>query len=56
MWSKPSVARNVVQLRQDGCQFVGPNEGWLSCRVKGEGRMSEPDEILSEAKSILDIT
>ncbi len=56
MWSKPSVARNVAQLRQDGCQFVGPNEGWLSCRVKGEGRMSEPDEILSEAKSILDIT
>ena len=50
MWSKPSVQRNVSQLREDGCHFVGPNAGWLSCRVSGDGRMSEPDEILDAAE------
>lgn len=54
MWSKPAVQRNVEQLKSDGCHLVGPSEGWLSCRVKGEGRMSEPDEILAAAQSILD--
>lgn len=53
MWSKPSVQRNVVQLRDDGCHFVGPESGWLSCRVSGEGRMSEPDEILAAAEELL---
>jgi phosphopantothenoylcysteine decarboxylase len=53
MWSKPAVQRNVDQLREDGCLFVGPGTGWLSCRVKGEGRMSEPDEILQAAEALL---
>ncbi len=53
MWNKPSVRRNVAQLRDDGCFFVGPESGWLSCRVSGEGRMSEPDEILAAAEELL---
>lgn len=53
MWSKPSVQRNVTQLRQDGCHFSGPESGWLSCRVSGEGRMSEPEEILAAAEELL---
>jgi len=53
MWSKPSVGRNVDQLRADGCHFVGPESGWLSCRVSGEGRMSEPDSILQAIESLL---
>ncbi len=53
MWGKPAVVRNVAQLREDGCQIVGPGAGWLSCRVQGEGRMSEPDEILAAADAIL---
>jgi phosphopantothenoylcysteine decarboxylase/phosphopantothenate--cysteine ligase len=56
MWTKPAVARNVTQLREDGCHLVGPAEGWLSCRVQGEGRMSEPDEILAAVKSVLSVT
>lgn len=47
MWAKPSVARNVEQLREDGVHFVGPEEGWLSCRIKGLGRMSEPEKIFT---------
>jgi phosphopantothenoylcysteine decarboxylase/phosphopantothenate--cysteine ligase len=53
MWAKPSVARNVATLKEDGCHFVGPESGWLSCRVKGSGRMSEPDQILTVADEFL---
>ena len=42
MWEKPSVQRNVLQLTEDGVQFVGPAAGWLSCRQQGVGRMSDP--------------
>lgn len=47
MWRKASVQRNVSQLKEDGIEFVGPGEGWLSCRDKGVGRMSEVSEILA---------
>ncbi len=53
MWRKAAVQRNVEQLRSDGVQFVGPNSGWLSCRRTGDGRMSEPTEILAALQSIL---
>ncbi|WP_146598659.1 flavoprotein [Novipirellula aureliae] len=53
MWSKPAVQRNVEALRQDGCHLVGPESGWLSCRVKGEGRMSEPESIFDAATALL---
>ena len=45
MWQQPAVQRNVAQLEKDGRQFVGPAEGWQSCRRSGPGRMAEPDEI-----------
>lgn len=45
MWEKPTVARNVKQLRDDGVQIIDPKEGWLSCRTKGMGRMASPEEI-----------
>lgn len=47
MWDKPVVQRNVEQLRRDGVQFVDPEEGWLSCRKKGAGRMAAPEKILA---------
>ncbi|MFK8112723.1 MAG: flavoprotein [Rubripirellula sp.] len=53
MWSKPSVQRNVERLKEDGCYFVGPESGWLSCRVRGEGRMSEPEQIIDAAGKLL---
>lgn len=53
MWNKPAVKRNVTQLREDGCHFVGPDSGWLSCRLSGEGRMSEPDDIAEAAEALL---
>jgi phosphopantothenoylcysteine decarboxylase/phosphopantothenate--cysteine ligase len=45
MWAKPAVARNVERLRADGVQIVDPEEGWLSCRRQGAGRMADPETI-----------
>jgi phosphopantothenoylcysteine decarboxylase/phosphopantothenate--cysteine ligase len=46
MWEKPAVRRNIEQLRRDGLNVVGPDEGWLSCRQQGAGRMASPEAIL----------
>lgn len=55
MWSKPAVQRNLDQLRADGVHLVGPDEGWLSCREKGMGRMADPVEIKETILRLLDI-
>ena len=51
MWRQASVQRNVRQLVQDGCRIIGPEAGWLSCRVQGIGRMTEPAKILDAIES-----
>ena len=45
MWQKPAVQRNVAQLRADGITFIDPEEGYLSCGMRGPGRMAEPEKI-----------
>lgn len=47
MWEKPAVQRNVDLLKGDGVEIIGPDAGWLSCRVKGVGRMAQPDSIVA---------
>jgi len=54
MWNKAAVQRNVQRLREDGVQFIGPEEGWLSCRTKGVGRMAEPSAIFEAIQQILE--
>jgi phosphopantothenoylcysteine decarboxylase/phosphopantothenate--cysteine ligase len=54
MWEKRSVQRNVAQLREDGVHFVDPEEGWLSCRKRGVGRMAAPETILAAIDQLLD--
>jgi phosphopantothenoylcysteine decarboxylase/phosphopantothenate--cysteine ligase len=53
MWTKPAVQRNVERLRQDGVKFVDPEEGWLSCREVGVGRMAAPERILQAIQAVL---
>ena len=45
MWQKAAVQRNVQQLRDDGVEIIDPEEGWLSCRKTGAGRMASPQTI-----------
>jgi phosphopantothenoylcysteine decarboxylase/phosphopantothenate--cysteine ligase len=53
MWEKPVTQRNLKQLAADGVQFIDPNEGWLSCRQQGKGRMAEPEQILEAISKVL---
>ena len=45
MWEHAATKRNVAQLREDGIEFIGPNEGEMACGEYGPGRMAEPAEI-----------
>ncbi len=53
MWEKPAVQRNLKQLREDGIVIVDPEEGWLSCRKQGVGRMAAPETILAAIQKAL---
>jgi phosphopantothenoylcysteine decarboxylase/phosphopantothenate--cysteine ligase len=53
MWEKPSVARNLRTLREDRFHIVDPQEGWLSCRKQGMGRMAEPEAIAKVIRELL---
>ena len=45
MWSNPATQRNVARLREDGCCFAGPDEGFQACGDTGAGRMMEPQDV-----------
>jgi phosphopantothenoylcysteine decarboxylase len=53
MWKHPAVQRNLDQVRADGVQIVEPDEGWLSCRQQGKGRMAEAEAIFAAIQKIL---
>lgn len=53
MWNSPAVQRNIQTLAEDGCHQIGPDSGWLSCRVEGAGRMSQPEKILEKITQLL---
>jgi len=50
MWAHPATQRNIAQLKQDGCEFIGPAEGDLACGYQGIGRLSEIAEILAAVR------
>jgi len=56
MWEHPAVRRNVSALRGDGVEFVDPEEGWLSCRQAGAGRMAPPERIFQAIAARLSIS
>lgn len=53
MWEKNAVQRNVQQLIDDGVHIASPQEGWLSCRTRGVGRMAEPDSIAESISNLI---
>ena len=46
MWKHVATQRNILQLRSDDVEILEPDEGWLSCRQKGQGRLMDIDQIL----------
>ena len=53
MWTAEATRRNVAVLRERGVHFVGPGSGMLACGDVGEGRMSEPAEIVDAIGALL---
>jgi phosphopantothenoylcysteine decarboxylase/phosphopantothenate--cysteine ligase len=52
MWRHPATTSNLDILAERGVRFVGPGSGWLACGTVDEGRMAEPEEILTEVRKL----
>jgi phosphopantothenoylcysteine synthetase/decarboxylase len=39
MWLHPATQQNVQVLKTRGVEFIGPDEGMLSCGYEGVGRL-----------------
>jgi phosphopantothenoylcysteine decarboxylase/phosphopantothenate--cysteine ligase len=47
MYEAAPTQRNLVALKQDGMEIIGPDEGEMACGEFGPGRMAEPQEIFT---------
>ena len=54
MWRHAATVANLEILADRGVHFVGPGSGWLACGTVDEGRMSEPEEILTAVRKLAD--
>ncbi len=54
MWHQSVVQENVRALETRGWIRIGPDSGTLACGMEGEGRMSEPAEIVERVQALLD--
>ena len=50
MWEHPSTKENLEKLRNFGYQIIGPNVGDMACGEYGQGKMTEPKEIIDIIK------
>ncbi len=54
MWGHAATQRNVSQLIQDGCEFLGPEEeGMLACGYEGKGRMWAMGGVLEKISTLV---
>jgi phosphopantothenoylcysteine decarboxylase/phosphopantothenate--cysteine ligase len=53
MWENSIVQSNAKRLIAAGWTMIGPGAGWVACREEGQGRMSEPEEIIESIQSHL---
>ena len=49
MWQHPATAQNVALLKSRGAEFIGPDEGMLSCGYEGIGRLVQVEQIVERA-------
>ena len=48
MWEHPSTKQNINKLKNYGYKIIGPEIGDMACGEFGNGKMSEPNEILKQ--------
>ena len=46
MWEHPSTKDNINKLKSYGYKIIGPEIGDMACGEFGEGKMTEPNEII----------
>jgi len=46
MWEHPSTKENLHKLKRYGYKIIGPEIGDMACGEFGEGKMTEPEQIL----------
>ncbi|MDL9978504.1 bifunctional phosphopantothenoylcysteine decarboxylase/phosphopantothenate--cysteine ligase CoaBC [Microbacterium sp. ASV49] len=54
MWMHPATVANMATLRERGVHVIGPDAGALTGTDIGPGRMTEPDEIVAFALSLVE--
>ena len=53
MWLHPATQANVATLKKRGVEFIGPDEGMLSCGYEGVGRLWPVEKISEGALKLL---
>lgn len=53
MWLHPATQANVKVLEGRGAEFIGPEEGMLSCGYEGIGRLWNVEQIAEKASDLL---
>ena len=53
MWKNPATKRNIALLKEYGMYFAGPDKVELACGVIGSGRLTDLNNILRTADTIL---
>jgi phosphopantothenoylcysteine decarboxylase len=53
MWLHAATQQNVATLKKRGVEFIGPEEGMLSCGYEGIGRLWPVDQVAERAMEML---
>jgi phosphopantothenoylcysteine synthetase/decarboxylase len=53
MWQHPATQMNVTTLKGRGVQFIGPDDGMLSCGYEGIGRLEPVEQIAAHVRALL---
>ena len=53
MWLHPATQQNMATLKKRGVEFLGPDEGMLSCGYEGIGRLWPVEKIAERVLKLL---
>lgn len=53
MWLHPATQQNVATLKARGVEFIGPEEGLLSCGYEGIGRLWPVEKVSERALELV---
>ncbi len=54
MWENRSTKENINKLKNYGFSLIGPEIGDMACGEFGEGKMSEPEQIIKKIENYFD--